>query len=292
MPLRHILLVLGILATWAFNAVVIKWGVNEMPPLLLTSLRFLIVAVVLVPFTRIKRDQIIFLIKIAFTFGLMHFSLLFIGMTYTDAGTAAMIVQLGTPFAMLGAVLFLKESITLAKAFGVVVSLVGMVVLSGSPTLQSWKGIILLLLSALGWASTNVLIKKNQGISPLAMTGWMSLFAFPVTSAISFFTEVGQWHALEQASWHAWFSLLYSALVCSVLAYSFWYWLMRRYPVNNLIPFTLLSPVMAIGFGMLVNGDGLNSFKLYGSLMIVVGTMISTVGTDRFWKHSDRGYNA
>nr|WP_217434767.1 EamA family transporter [Citrobacter freundii] len=276
-PLRHQLLVFAILAAWAFNAVAIKWGVDEMPPLFLTTLRFLIVALAMAPFTRIRREQVPLLCKLAVSFGLMHFSLLFVGMTYSDAGTAAMIVQLGTPFAMIGAILFLKERITLLKATGVLISLVGMAVLTGSPTLRSVEGIVLLLLSALGWAITNLLIKKDNSLSASAMTGWMSLFAFPLTGVMSLLFEEHQLSALQHASWHGWFALIYSALICSVLAYTLWYWLLRRYPVNSIIPVTLLSPVMAILFGVVINGDTLNIYKLCGSVLIVGGAFIATV---------------
>ena len=247
-----------------------------MPPLLMTSFRFFLVALILVPFNRIKRKQLPLIAKLAVSFGLMHFSLLFLGMTYTDAGTAAMIVQLGTPFAMIGAVIFLREGITPVKFAGVIISLTGMVVLSGSPTLSSYKGVIILLFSALGWAISNILIKHDRSLSSAAMSGWMSLFALPLTAMMSLLFEKNQLVAIHHASWHAWFAIIYSAVVCSVLAYSLWYWLLRKYEVNIIIPFTLLSPAMAITLGVMFNGDSLNWFKAIGSLLIILGAFLAT----------------
>jgi O-acetylserine/cysteine efflux transporter len=267
----------AILFSWAFNAVAIKWGVEEAPPLLLTSLRFLVVAIVLVPFTRITWKQIPLIIKISVSFGLMHFSMFFVGMTYTDAGTAAMVVQLGTPFAMFGAVIFLKERISIVNISGLVLSLAGMVVLSGSPTLSSFKGIAILLVSAMGWAITNILIKGDKTLSTYAMTGWMSLFSLPLTSGMSLYLEKNQLTDIYNSSWHLWFSLIYSALICSVLSYSLWYWLLRKYEVNKIVPFTLLSPVIAVFLGIIINGDGLNEFKAMGSLMIIGGAFIAII---------------
>ena len=51
MPLRDLLLGLFVIAIWALNIIVIKVGVAELPPLLLTTLRFTLVAVLLVPFS-------------------------------------------------------------------------------------------------------------------------------------------------------------------------------------------------------------------------------------------------
>ena len=277
MQLKHFSLMLLILIAWAFNAVAIKWGVNEAPPLFLTSLRFLIVALVLVPFTRVTREQIPLILKLSISFGLMHFSMLFVGMTYTDAGTAAMIVQLGTPFAMLGAVVFLREKLYLINIFGLLLSLAGMIVLSGSPTLSSVKGIVILLVSALGWAITNLLIKNDSKLSPYTMTGWVSLFSFPVTSCMSLYFEKNQLTDIHNASWHLWLSLLYSALVCSVLAYSLWGGLLRKYDVNKIIPYTLLSPVFALLLGITIDNDEINILKCSGSIMIISGAFLSTL---------------
>lgn len=256
-----------------------------MPPLLMTTLRFFLVALILVPFTRIKRKQLPLIAKLALSFGLMHFSLLFLGMTYTDAGTAAMIVQLGTPFSMIGAVIFLREGVTPVKFAGVLISLTGMVVLSGSPTLSSYKGVIILLFSALGWAISNILIKHDRSLTSAAMSGWMSLFALPLTAMMSLIFEKNQLVAIQHASWHAWFAILYSAVVCSVLAYSLWYWLLRKYEVNIIVPFTLLSPAMAIILGIMFNGDSLDIFKSLGSTLIIFGALLATTGPEIFRKH-------
>lgn len=180
-----------------------------------------------------------------------------------------MIVQLGTPFAMIGAMIFLREGITPVKIAGVIISLAGMVVLSGSPTLNSFNGVIILLMSALGWAITNILIKQDRSLSPGAMSGWMSLFALPLTAVMSLMFEKNQLVAIQHASWHAWFAL-YSAIICSVLAYSLWYWLLRKYEVNRIVPFTLLSPAMAIILGVMINGDSLNNLKFFGSTLIIL----------------------
>ena len=72
-----------VVSIWAFNNVAVKWGLLELPPLFLTFMRFVVVAIVLVPFCRINRQQLPWLLLLAFTFGFMHFSLLFVGLRYT-----------------------------------------------------------------------------------------------------------------------------------------------------------------------------------------------------------------
>ncbi|RLM26382.1 multidrug DMT transporter permease [Brenneria alni] len=275
MPLKHLLLIIFIVACWAFNAVAIKMGVSEIPPLFMTLLRFIVVAALVVPFTRIRRAQLPVLCCLAFTFGFMHFSLLFLGVTYTDAGTAAVIVQLGTPLAMILAAICYHERLNARQMSGIVLSLAGLAVLCGSPTLNSWLGGLILLISALGWAVTNVIVRRVSAIHPVTMAGWMSLLAIPIVGIMSWLFESHQLTAMTHASWRGWFAVLYSAIVCSVVAYSLWYGLLRQYPVNQIIPWSLLSPVFALLMGAVVLGDSLNPWKVTGAAIVVGGTFIA-----------------
>ncbi|MEC5341310.1 EamA family transporter [Brenneria populi] len=275
MPLKHLLLIIFIVASWGFNAVAIKIGVSEIPPLFLTLLRFIVVAALVAPFTRIRRSDLPVLCRLAFTFGFMHFSLLFIGITYADAGTAAIIVQLGTPFAMILAAICHQEKLGVMQTGGILLSLAGMGVLCGSPTLGNWLGGVLLLVSAMGWAITNITVRRVSSIHPVTMAGWTSLLAIPMVAITSWLFESHQAAAIAHASWRGWFAVLYSAIVCSIVSYSLWYGLLRQYPVNQIIPWSLLSPVFALLMGVTVLGDSLNPWKVSGAAIIVGGTFIA-----------------
>ncbi|PWC11106.1 EamA family transporter [Brenneria roseae subsp. americana] len=284
MAFRHVLIVIGVVAMWAFNVVAIKVGVTELPPLFMTLLRFVVVAAVVVPFTRINRAQLRTVSLLAFTFGFMHFSLLFVGLRYTDAGTAAIVVQLGTPFAMIMAALFLKEKLRLIQVIGILLSLSGVFFLAGSPSLASWLALVLLLTSAWGWAITNIIVKCSPAIHPLTMAGWLSFFAIPMVGTASLICEHDQLTSLIHSSWRGWFAVLYSAIGSSVIAYSLWYWLLKKYPVNKVMPYSLLSPVFAIFMGAYLLDDSLNHYKLIGAGLIVGGIFIALVNLKDIFK--------
>ncbi|KHN52956.1 DMT family transporter [Pectobacterium fontis] len=277
MALRHFFVVILVVAIWAFNVVAIKLGVTELPPLFMTLLRFVVVAVVVVPFARISREQFKTLMILAFTFGFMHFSLLFVGTHYTDAGTAAIVVQLGTPFAMIMAAVVLKEKLSVVQAIGIAIALSGVFFLAGSPSSASILAMALLLTSAVGWALTNIIVKCSAPIHPLTMAGWLSFLAIPLVALASSIYETGQFAAIENASWRGWFGVLYSAIASSIIAYSLWYWLLKKYPVNKIMPYSLLSPVFAIFFGALFLGDSLNIWKISGATLIIGGTFLALV---------------
>nr|WP_218927987.1 EamA family transporter [Halomonas zhaodongensis] len=260
-----------VIAIWALNILVIKVGVAELPPLLMTTLRFMLVAALLVPFYPVARAQLPFLLLLSITFGSLHFALLFIGLGQAEAGTGALLVQMGTPFATLLAVVFLKEKLGAKRIAGLLLSFAGVAVLAGGPTLPSPLPLTILLLSAFGWAVSQLLIKRGPSIAPLALAGWVALFAIPQVALGSWLFETGQWQAIQQASWRGWAAMSYTAVMSSIVAYGIWYALLRRHPVNRVVPMTLLVPVLAVGLGALLMGDSLGIHKLLGGGLVVAG---------------------
>lgn len=277
MPLRDFYLVLAVILIWAFNNIMIKLGLDEMPPLLMTTLRFALVAVLIVPFTRITRAQLPLVLKLAASFGLMHFGFLFIGLNYAEAGTGALLVQLGTPFATILAAIFLKERLRLKPVLGMLVSFSGVVVLAGGPTLPGPLALTLLLLSALGWAITNLLVKTGPEIEPLAMAGWLSMFAIPLVGTGSLLFEQQQWTAMMEAGWRGWGAVIYSAVMSSIIAYGLWNTLLRRHSVARLIPLSLLTPLVVVLLGVLMLGESLALNKLLGGALVVGGIAIINI---------------
>lgn len=277
LSLSHFFLVLLVVAIWGFNNIVIKWGLHDLPPLFMTCMRFLVVSIVLIPFKKIKMKQLKFLIPLAFTFGFLHFSFLFVGINYTDSGTGSILVQLGTPFSMILAMIFLQEKLNFTQIFGIILSLIGVIVLIGSPTIKSWNALFLLV-SAIGWAISNIIIKKSPEIPALTMTAWISFLAIPIVGLASVFFENEQIKSLINASWNGgWFTILYSSIVSSIIAYSLWYILLKKYQINFLMPYSLLTPVLADIMGIIILDESLNFFKLFGSILIILGTLIAVI---------------
>lgn len=277
MPFRDLLLALLIVAIWGLNTIVIKVGVTDIPPLLLVTLRFALVAVLVVPFTRIERGQLPWLLLLSVTFGGLYFPLLFIGLGQAEAGAGAILVQMGTPFATLLAAIFLKERLDLRRWLGLILSLAGVVVLAGGPSLPALLPMLLLLASALLWATSNLIIKVAPRIPPLTLTGWVALLAVPQVAMESWLFESGQLEALAGAGWIGWGAVFYTAVMSSILAYSLWYWLLQKHTVSQVVPLTLLIPVFAVLLGIWLLGDPLGLNKLAGGIMVILGLAIISV---------------
>src|SRR5699024_8396900 len=109
----------------------------------------------------------------------------------------------------------------------------GVMVLAGGPTLPAPLPTALLLTSALGWAISQLLIKRGPNVPPLALAGWVALFAIPQVALGSWWLERDQLAALGDAGWIGWGAVFYTAVMSSIVAYGAWYGLLRRHPVNR-----------------------------------------------------------
>jgi len=279
--LRDFFILLLVVNGWAFNVIAMKTGLTELPPLFMLTLRFTLVAAILVPFCRLTRHQLPGMLLLAFSFGFVHFGLMVIGMQSADAGTTAVFIQMGTPIAMLLAAIWLKERLSYKQLAGVAIAFIGVVVLAETPALKHGQSLCLLLISACGWAYSTVLIKRLPPVAPLTMTGWLSLFAVPLVGISSLLTEQHQLSLLAAAGWRGWLGVIYSALGSSIFAYSLWYSLLKRYSAGQILPWSLLSPALAVLMGAAFLHESLDRSKVLGTLLIVSGILLAVIRAQR-----------
>lgn len=119
MPIRDILLAILVVALWGFNFVVIKVGVAEIPPLLLTGLRYLFAAIPLIFFIRRPATSWSNIVGYGLSLGVLMFGLLFVGMKLgVNASMSSIIPQLQVFFTMGFAALLLGEKPKTWQIFG------------------------------------------------------------------------------------------------------------------------------------------------------------------------------
>jgi O-acetylserine/cysteine efflux transporter len=271
----HVLLILGIMLLWGINFAVAKIGLQQLPPIFLIASRFLLVALLLLPFAKRPEGQWGAIIAIAFTLGLLHFSFMFNGLKTVDAATAAIAIQLQVPFASLLAALFFKDRLGWRRALGMAIAFLGVAVVAGEPRLGGqYLALGLIVTASFIWSIANVQIKRLDPIDGVSLNAWVAVFATPLLFGTSLILEDGQWEAVRQADFWAYFAVVYQAVAVVVIGYGFWYWLMRRYQINQIMPATLLVPPFGVLSGVVFLGESLTLNLIAGGLMTVVGVAI------------------
>lgn len=266
---------LAVMVIWGFNFVVIKVALSDFSPLFVTFLRFALVAVLLVPFVRMPRSKLGHVLVFSVLLGTIHFPLMFFGLSELDAATAAVAIQLQVPFAALLAALVFKDRLGWRRAAGMVVAFAGIVVIAGEPRMSASLGPLLLVIGAsFVFAVANVHVKRMGNIDGFGLNGWMALFATPQLLVFTLLAESGHRDQIAQATWLGWGAVLYMTVLVTIVAYGMWYPLLRRYDVNQTMPWTLTVPVFGVASGVLVLGDPLTPALVTGGLLTVAGVAI------------------
>jgi EamA-like transporter family. len=264
---------------WGLNLIAAKIGVQHFPPILFTGLRFLSVALLLVPMLRAHRGQMHTLVAAAALTGPVAFALLFVGLRKAqDASTVAIATQLGVPFSTLLSVWLLGEKIRWKRRLGIALAFGGIVIIGFDPrVIEYWEGLALVVLSAFFSSLGLIYVKRLRNIRPLELQVWTAATGAPVLLILSLLLESGQLDAIRSAGWMGWGALAFTVLMSSLVAHTGWYYLIGRYPVTSLSPITLLSPLFGIFFGVTLLNDHLTTRMLVGGAITLLGVLIVVV---------------
>ncbi|SEI22530.1 EamA family transporter [Tardiphaga sp. OK245] len=264
---------------WGYQFVVIKVGIVEFPPLFFLGLRFLAMALLLVPLVKKPaRQELSPVAAISVFLGGLNFGLFYVGLGLGSGSITAVAYQLATPFTILLAWPLLAERPSLITSSGVLLAFLGVVVLAAGPGLSANAIPILLVVgAALAFAVANVLTKRHGPFDPLMLTGWSSLFTVPQVMLMSFVLEDGQLTSLVTADERGWLALAYTVFIGGIVGFGLWFWLIARCTMGRVAPFGLLLPVFALISSVLFLDEHITPTLIVGALLAISGVAITQV---------------
>ncbi|HTM78461.1 MAG TPA: EamA family transporter [Devosia sp.] len=281
MPLRDLLLALGVVIVWGLNFVAIKWGVEEVPPFMLTALRYIGCVLPAVFFIRRPKVSWGLLFIYGMSVGVLQFGLLFsaikLGM---PAGLASLVMQIQVFFTMGLAVLFLGERPSWVQLGGALVALAGLGAIAAGQLGGAVLVPLLMTVAAAGfWAVSNIANKRAGKIDMVAFVVWASLIPPIPLLALSALLEGPQaFAALAQLSPRGIGSVLYTAYVSTLFGYGAWAVLLGRHPASTVAPFALLVPVVGFAGAMVLLGETVSALDIAGSALILLGLALHLLG--------------
>jgi O-acetylserine/cysteine efflux transporter len=264
---------------WGYQFVAIKVGVVEFPPLFFLGLRFLAIALLLIPFvSRPTRQEFGPIAVISVFLGGLNFGLFYVGLGLGSGSMSAIAYQLATPFTVLLAWPLLAERPSLITSAGVLLAFVGVVVLAAGPGLSANVLPILLVVgAAFAFAVANILTKRHGPFDPLMLIAWTSLFTVPQVMLMSLVLEHGQFATLVTADQRGWLALAYTVVIGGIVGFGLWFWLIARCSMARVAPFGLLLPVFALISSVLFLGDRMTPTLTIGALLAILGVAITQV---------------
>src|SRR5208337_4255793 len=277
-------LVITLSVIWGLAFVAIRRAEFELSPVNLTILRWLIASggfLVLAPvFGRpknpIQRRHIprILLVSFASVVG-YHLSLNY-AETIVSAGLAGLLISFGPIFVVLLSALFLKEKIGGRLMLALALAVGGAVILSINADLNFLQitGPFAVILAAFMYSIFSVaskpLVKEYRAL-PTAI--WVAAigtaFALPMISW-NFFAQV---FTLSVAGW---LSVLYLAVLSTVVANMILYTLISDRAVSRLSVQLYLVPLVSLVGGILLLGENFSAFTVLGACFLFAGTALAT----------------
>jgi len=279
---RDILLALFVVIVWGINFVAIKWGVEEVPPLLLTALRYLAAALPAVFFVRPPKVSLGLLLVYGLSVGVLQFGLLFsairLGM---PAGLSSLVMQVQAFFTIALAMVFLGERLKLSQVLGAVIAFGGIAVI-GVERLDATALLPLLMTvgAAFFWGVSNIAVKKAGKVDTFALVVWGSLVPpLPLLALSLIFEGPGAIAGLMHLSPRGIGSVAFLGYVSTLMGYGLWSALLARYPASLVAPFSLLVPIVGIAAAVMVLDEPLTLIEALGSALVFAGLLLNVFGS-------------
>ncbi len=270
----HLAAALLMVTIWGFNFVVIRWGLNDIPPLLLTLLRFVLAAfpaMLFVPKPKAPWRLIAGYGLFAFA---LQFTFLFGGMAAgMPTGLSSLVIQIQAFFTIALVVVLTHERPRPPQILGGLVAGAGLVLVALHLPAGTALGFVLVIAAALSWAIANIIVKRVPGDAPLAVVVWGSAAAVVPLALATLATEgvtrsaqiVG---ALTAANW---LGIAFQAWPTTLVAFGIWAWLLRKHPAAVVAPFTLLVPIVGMSCAVWLLDEPVTWWKLAGAALVLAG---------------------
>ncbi|MEO8630208.1 MAG: EamA family transporter [Betaproteobacteria bacterium] len=280
---------LGVVVIWGLNFVVMKFGLQGLSPMMLGAFRFAVASLPFMAFVRPPQLPWRFVVSYGLAQGLGQFGLLFLalqlGMT---AGMASVVMQTQAFFTLILASQFLQERSSRYQWIGLFVAALGLVIVATAhgdgPGQMTLIGFILTLGAAFMWALSNLTIRFAGRVAPnyepFPFIVWSSVIPVApfVILAIASEGAVHVWESVTRIGVREGFSILYLALLATLLAYTMWTKLLKRHAAGRVAPFSLLVPVVGLWAAAAAFGEKMPVAQWVGTAAVLLGLLINQFG--------------
>lgn len=201
----------------------------------------------------------------------------YVAVGYIDPGTASLLAQSATVFALGFSIFWLREKLTGLEIIGALIALIGVFVISFQPGDYLRLGSLLVLASAFMYALHAAIVKRHGG-----QMDFGNFFLFRVASVTGFlllFTSIrGQ---LIWPSWEAWRFLILAGTIDVVFSRVLYYLALRRLQMSFHTIILTLSPVITIIWSLILFSEKPTAQSFVGGAAVILGVVIVTWGKSK-----------
>jgi len=276
MKARDIIIALLVPVILGFGFVIAKPAMQYFPTYLLVGMRFTIPALILVWWFPLPKGLYFDLFKVSLIGSTLQYGLTYSGLNIIDASSAVLLVQLEVPFGIIIAFFLLKEIPTIKNIVGLIIAFIGVFILTGAPNLEGkYIGVLLTISGAFTWALGAVMAKPlSKKIGAFALMTWLCVFSGPMLLMMSLVFDGNPMQYILYANLNSWLTVIFLGFVMQPIGYAAWYYVLKKYPVNKVMPVLLILPVTGLVTSIFLLGEDPPKQVFLGGLVIISGVAL------------------
>jgi drug/metabolite transporter (DMT)-like permease len=275
---------IGLCLSWGFNNVAIKLAIHDIPPLIQSSARSAIAAILVGAWTQargiplFKRDGTLRAGILAGVLFALEFLLIYRGLVWTTATRGVLFLYLAPFFVVIGSRWLIPgDHFHVSQWLGLLLSFVGIAIAFGLPTpaadSRQVLGDLMLVGGAAAWAATTLTIKASalNRISAEKTLLYQLVVSAPLLGlgAIVFGERI-----TATPSAVALGAFAYQTIYVVSITFTIWFVLVVRYSAARLSVFTFLAPLFGVAAGHLVLGEPLTPAFAVAVALVAAGLLL------------------
>jgi drug/metabolite transporter (DMT)-like permease len=278
---------------WSGNFIVGKFAtLYEVPPLTLNFFRWLIVGIILIPFTlkdiflNIKtiNEKFYSILLMSVTSISIFNSIVYYSLNFTQVLNAALMISTIPVLIIFISYIFRVEKINLNQVFGLILSIIGVIIIitqlefSRLIHLDLNKGDLWLLVAMLSWAIYSTMLKTHKtGLNYLTFISVIVILGL-IFLLPQFLFEFNN-QELIKFNFAFFLIISYVVLFAGLGAYIFWNKAVLIVGPSRAGIFLHLMPVFSSFMAIFLLNEKFMNFHIFGTIVIILGIFLSSKKT-------------
>ena len=275
---------IGLCISWGFNNVAIKVAIHDIPPLIQSSTRSLLAAILVGAWCRFRgialfeRDGTLVAGIFAGVLFAFEFLLIYRGLVWTTVTRGTLFLYLAPFFVVVGSRWLIPgDRFHLWQWIGLLLSFAGIVIAFGVPgpisNPHQMLGDLMLVGAALAWAATTLLVKASAlaRVSPEKNLLYQLVVSAPL---LGFGALLFGEHMDAMPSALALAAFTYGTVWVVSVTFVAWFALIVRYSAARLSVFTFLAPLCGVTAGHFVLNEPLTAPFVLAAILVAAGLIL------------------
>jgi drug/metabolite transporter (DMT)-like permease len=267
---------------WGASFIATKIAVGQISPIALVWMRFamgipfLFVAVLLrKQFEFPKAKDLLYFAMLGFLGISFHQWLQSNGLRTSQATTTAWIVSTSPAFIAILGWLILKEELNGLQAFGIVLSMAGVVAVVSKGDIaniavKGTTGDLLIFISSINWAVFSILSRKGLRVhSSTLQTFWLMVIGWLIIS-VAFVAEK-DYLEIPKLDTQGWIAMIFLGVFTTGLTYIAWFDVLSQLPAAQSGAFLFIEPLVSMATAAIILNERITLVSVLGGAVILLG---------------------